>query len=131
LRSFGPENVSSSAKLFFAGKIFQGFGNGIFNVILQLYFASLGFGGSTLGSIFMMTALSSAFLTMPIGIIADRVGKRKLLFLGLCSIMVAVVIFLGARSPLMIMVSFLCVGVSNSTFVVLNPLLSLFFKDEG
>ena len=130
LRSFVPENVSSSAKLFFAGKIFQGFGNGIFNVILQLYFVSLGFSGSTLGSIFMMTALSSAFLTMPIGIIADRVGKRKLLFLGLCSIIVAVVIFLGARSPLMIMVSFLCIGVSNSTFVVLNPLLSLFFSDE-
>lgn len=78
----------------------------------------------------MMIALSSAILTMPIGIVADRIGKRKLLFLGLCSIIVAIVIFLGTQNPMMIMISFLCIGVSNSTFVVLNPLLSLLFSDN-
>ena len=86
LRSLIPENISFSAKLFLIGKISQGIGNGILNVTLQLYLTSLGFSGSTLGSVFMMMALSSAILTMPIGFIADRVGKRKLLFLGLCSI---------------------------------------------
>jgi DHA1 family multidrug resistance protein-like MFS transporter len=130
LRSLIPENISFSAKLFLIGKISQGIGNGILNVTLQLYLTSLGFSGSTLGSVFMMMALSSAILTMPIGFIADRVGKRKLLFLGLCSIIVAIIVFLGTQSPTMIMLSFLCIGVSNSTFVVLNPLLSLLFSDE-
>ena len=130
LRSLIPENIPFSAKLFLTGKISQGIGNGILNVTLQLYLTSLGFSGSTLGSVFMMMALSSAILTMPIGFIADRVGKRKLLFLGLCSIIVAIIVFLGTQSPTMIMLSFLCIGVSNSTFVVLNPLLSLLFSDE-
>ena len=130
LRSLIPENIPFSAKLFLTGKISQGIGNGILNVTLQLYLTSLGFSGSTLGSVFMMMALSSAILTMPIGFIADRVGKRKLLFLGLCSIIVAIIVFLGTQSPTMIMFSFLCIGVSNSTFVVLNPLLSLLFSDE-
>jgi DHA1 family multidrug resistance protein-like MFS transporter len=130
LRSLIPENIPFSAKLFLTGKISQGIGNGILNVTLQLYLTSLGFSGSTLGSVFMMIALSSAILTLPIGIVADRIGKRKLLFLGLCSIIVAIVIFLGTQSPMMIMISFLCIGVSNSTFVVLNPLLSLLFSDD-
>jgi len=130
LRSFIPENIPFPAKLFLTGKIFQGIGNGIFNVILQLYLTSLGFSGSTLGYVFMMMALSSAILTLPIGIIADRVGKRKLLFVGLCSITIAVIIFLWTKNPLMIMFSFLCIGVSNSTFVVLNPLISLLFSED-
>jgi len=130
LRSLIPENISSSAKLFLTGIIFQGISNGIANVILQLYLTSLGFSGSTLGTIVMMNALSSAVLTIPIGIIADRIGKRKLLLVGLCSITVAKIIFLGTQNPLMFMISFLCVGVTNSTFVVLNPLYSLLFKDE-
>jgi len=130
LRSLIPENIPSSAKLFLTGVIFQGIANGIANVILQLYLTSLGFSGSTLGSILMMNALSSTILTIPIGIIADRFGKRKLLFVGFCSIIVAKIIFLGTQNPLMFMISFLCIGITNSTFVVLNPLYSLLFNDE-
>jgi MFS family permease len=127
LRSFIPNNISFPAKLFLIGVIFQGIANGIHNVILQLYLVSLGFSGSTLGSILTMNALSSTVLTIPIGIIADRIGKRKLLLVGLCSITVATLIRLGTQSPFMFMVSFFCVGVTNSTFVVLNPLYSLLF----
>lgn len=130
LRLLIPENIPSSAKLFLTGVIFQGIANGIFNVILQLYLTSLGFSGSTLGSISMMSALSSTILTIPIGIIADRIGKRKLLLVGFCSITVATIILLGTRSPLILMISFLFIGVTNSTFVVLSPLYSLFFSDD-
>jgi DHA1 family multidrug resistance protein-like MFS transporter len=130
LRSLIPENIPSSAKLFLTGVIFQGIANGVHNVILQLYLASLGFSGSTLGSILMMNALSSTILTIPIGIIADRIGKKKLLLVGLCSITVATIIYLGTQSPLMFMISFFCIGVTNSTFVVLSPLYSLFFSDD-
>ena len=57
LRSLIPENIPSSAKLFLTGVIFGGIANGIFGVVLQLYLTSLGFSGSTLGSIFMLNAL--------------------------------------------------------------------------
>jgi DHA1 family multidrug resistance protein-like MFS transporter len=130
VRSLIPETIPFSAKLFLTGVIFQGIANGIFNVILQLYFTSLGFSGSTIGSISMMSALSSTILTIPIGIISDRIGKRKLLLLGLGSIAIGTIIFLGSQSPLMIMISFLCIGVTNSTFVVLSPLYSLLFSDD-
>jgi predicted MFS family arabinose efflux permease len=78
----------------------------------------------------MMNALSSTLLTIPIGIIADRIGKRKLLLLGLCSIFLATIIYLWTTSPLMFMISFFCIGVTNSTFVVLSPLYSFFFSDD-
>lgn len=130
LRSLIPKNISSSAKLFLTGVIFQGIANGIYNVVLQLYLTSLGFSGSTLGSIFMMNAISAFILTIPMGMFADRIGKRKLLLVGLVSITIATLIFLGSESALMIMFSFLCIGVSSATFVVLNPLYSSFFVDD-
>ena len=130
LYSLIPKNIPSSAKLFLTGVIFQGIANGIFNVVLQLYFTSLGFSGSTLGSIFMMNALSAAILTLPMGILADRVGKRKLLLVGFLMVTIGTLIFLGTQSPLMIMFSFLCIGVASSTSVVLSPLYSSFFVDN-
>jgi MFS family permease len=130
LNSLIPENIPSSAKLFLTAVIFQGIANGIFNVVLQLYFTSLGFSGSTLGSIFMMNALSAAILTLPMGILADRVGKRKLLLVGLLMVTIGTIIFLGTQSPLMIMFSFLCIGVASATSVVLSPLYSSFFVDS-
>ena len=102
LRSLIPENIPSSAKLFLTGVIFGGISNGIFSVVLQLYLTSLGFSGSTLGSIFMMNAFSAAILTIPIGIIADRIGKRKLLLVGLASVTIATMIFLGRARKLML-----------------------------
>jgi DHA1 family multidrug resistance protein-like MFS transporter len=130
LRSLIPENIPFSAKLFLAGVIFQGIANGIHNVVLQLYLTSLGFSGSSLGTIVMMNALSSTILTIPMGIIADRIGKRKMLLVGLCSIFLAAIIYLWTTSPLMFMISFFCIGITNSTFVVLSPLYSLFFSDD-
>jgi MFS family permease len=130
LRSLIPENIPSSAKLFLAGVIFGGIANGIFNVVLQLYLTSLGFSGSTLGSIFMMNALSAAILTIPMGILADRIGKRKLLLVGLTSVVIATIIFLGTQSPLMIMFSFFLLGTANATNVVLSPLYSSYFVND-
>ena len=78
----------------------------------------------------MMNALSSTILTIPIGIIADRIGKRKMLLVGLCSIFLATIIYLWTKNPVMFMLSFFYIGITNSTFVVLSPLYSLFFSDD-
>jgi MFS family permease len=64
------------------------------------------------------------------GIIADRIGKRKLLLAGLVSVTIATIIFLVSKSPLMIMFSFFCIGIANATFVVLSPLYSSYFVDD-
>ncbi len=61
-----PSSVNRNAKLFLVGGVLNGFSNGVFNVILQLYLSALGFTGQNMGSIFMMNALSTTILTIPL-----------------------------------------------------------------
>jgi MFS family permease len=131
LRSIAPERIPAPAKLFLVGVVFNGIGNGIFNVVLQLYFASIGISSATLGSILMMNALSAAILTIPMGIVADRYGKKKLIYVCAGSTFVAVPLLLLTKSVLMFKLAFLSIGVSNAAAVVFSPIYSSFFdKDE-
>jgi len=131
LRSIAPDEVPAPAKLFLVGVVFNGIGNGIFNVVMQLYFTSIGLSSATLGSIFMMNALSAAILTIPMGILADRYGKKRLMYVCAGSLIVAVPLLLLTKSVLMFKLAFLSIGVSNAAAVVFSPIYSSFFdKDE-
>jgi MFS family permease len=131
LRSIAPERIPAPAKLFLVGVVFNGIGNGIFNVVMQLYFASIGISSATLGSILMMNALSAAILTIPMGIVADRYGKKRLMYVCAGSTVVAVPLLLLTKSVLMFKLAFLSIGVSNAAAVVFSPIYSSFFdKDE-
>lgn len=127
LTSIVPDRVSNQAKLFLVAAFFNGFGNGIVNVILQLYLTSLGFDSTDLGTIFMMNPLGAALLTIPAGILADRYGKKRVMLSGLSITGVAVILVLTAKTTEMFIVSFLLIGLSNATFVILTPLYSSFF----
>jgi len=96
--------------LFLVGVIFNGIGNGIINVVLQLYFVSIGISSATLGSIIMMNALSAAILTIPMGILADRYGKKKLVYICAASTVVSAPLLLFTRSVLMFKLAFLSWG---------------------
>ena len=130
LRSIAPDDVPAPAKLFLVGVVFNGIGNGITNVVLQLYFASIGISSATLGSIIMMNALGAAILTIPMGILADRYGKKKLVYVCAMSTVVAGPLFLFTRSVLMFKLAFLSFGVSNAAAVVFSPIYSSFFEKE-
>jgi MFS family permease len=130
LRSIAPEKISAPARLFLVGVVFNGIGNGITNVVLQLYFASIGISSATLGSIIMMNALSAAILTIPMGILADRYGKKKLVYICAASTVVAGPLLLFTRSVLMFKLAFLSFGVSNAAAVVFSPIYSSFFEKE-
>jgi len=100
LRSIAPERIPAPAKMFLVGVVFNGIGNGIVNVVLQLYFASIGISSATLGSIIMMNALSAAILTIPMGILADRYGKKKLVYACAVSTVIAGPLLLFTRLSL-------------------------------
>lgn len=130
LRSIAPERIPAPAKMFLVGAVFNGIGNGIANVVMQLYFASIGISSATLGSIIMMNALSAAILTIPMGILADRFGKKKLVYVCALSTVVAGPLLLFTKSVLMFKLAFLSFGVSNAAAVVFSPIYSSFFEKE-
>ncbi len=131
LASIMPDRISNQAKMCLIALLFNGFGNGIFNVVFQLYLTSLGFDSTDLGTIIIMNPLGAALLTIPAGILADRYGKKKVMLSGISITGLAIILILTTKTIEMFMASFLLIGLSNATFVVLTPLYSSFFdKDD-
>lgn len=130
LRSIAPERVSSPARLFLSGAVLNGIGNGVFNVVGQLYFTSLGFTSSSLGNIFMMNAIGAAILTIPMGVLADRYGKKRIMLVSLASVVLSLSIILATNSVLALMLGFFVIGVSNAAGVVMSPIYASFFEKD-
>lgn len=53
---------------------------GLYFVILQYYYIELQFSPSMIGMLMSVSGLSAAISTLPLGIVADRVGRRKVVF---------------------------------------------------
>lgn len=128
--SYVPERISRPAKLFFAASVLSGVGNGIFNVILQLYLISIGLSGSQLGSIFMWSSLGQLVLTIPAGIIADRIGAKRVLLIGFAFSIAAMVLVLIGKTTFVFSVAWLLLGVGNSTGAIFGPVFSSLFDHD-
>ena len=125
-----PSRLDRNAKMFLSGAVVNGVSNGVFNAVMQLYLASFGFDGQGLGTIIMMNALTSTILMIPCGILADRVGKRKMILTGFAAVSLAMVSFFKAQSIEMFALSFALIGVCNAAATVFTPLYSSFFEKD-
>jgi len=122
-----PE-LSSPAKSFLLGDILNGFGNGIMNVVLQLYFISLGFDSLTLGTASMLQAIGQAIFTLPSGYLTDRYGKRKMMIIGFAFGSSLILWVLSTNTWILFLGYFLIGGCNAVLGVVLYPLYSSFFN---
>jgi len=130
LTSIVPDKVSTPAKLFLAAMILNGIGNGIINVVMQLYLMSLGFESVALGTLFMMNPIGAVLLTIPMGVIADRYGKGKILLFGFLMVGFQQILLLTTKSIEMLMLAFLFIGIANATGSVIGPLYASFFDSK-
>jgi len=110
--------------------ILNGIGNGIFGVIIQLYFLTLGFQSSDIGTLSMISSLAMMFLCIPSGIIADKYGKGKVFFSGFVLLIISFCILLLFDSFEIIVIAWALLGISNSTGTVIGPLFSSLFENE-
>ena len=130
LRSYIPDRLSSPAKLFLMVNVLNGIANGVFGVIIQLYFVTLGFQGSDLGSLAMVNSLAMMFLCIPAGVLADRYGKGKVFLSGYLLLLVSFTMLLLYDSFEMIAIAWVFLGMSKATGSVIEPLYSSLFDSE-
>jgi len=98
LRSYVPDRISAQAKVFLSASILNGLGNGMVNVVFQLYLATMGFESKALGMMTMMNALGTAIVTIPAGVLADRYGKKRIMIVGFVLTISAISLVLTART---------------------------------
>ena len=75
--------LSHNAKLFLVMTAVSGLGSGIFMLFLNLFVLARGNDEAFLGALMSLESLSALGLGLPMGILADRLGRRRSFLLGL------------------------------------------------
>src|SRR5829696_9249387 len=74
-----PAETTPDAGVLLAARAVRAFGDGFVSVLLPLHLTTLGFDGFQIGAVATATLLGSAALTLLVGLLAYRLGRRLLL----------------------------------------------------
>jgi len=85
--------LSRDGWLLFATRMVRLFAYGFLAVVLGLYLAEVGLSDPQIGLLLSLTLLGDALISLPITIIADRVGRRRMLMVGAGLMILAGVVF--------------------------------------
>lgn len=110
-----PHNV----RLFFWANLFYQIGTGMFSVLYNLYIQGLGYPDVMNGRIISIQSLATAILFIPVGLMGDRLSRKKLLVLGALAsglFFVGRSFAIGEQSLLLLAV---CSGIFASIFQVM------------
>ncbi|QHT60837.1 MFS transporter [Paenibacillus lycopersici] len=86
-------DLSPGVKRFIATESLFGIGAGIFGLILNLHLLDLGFSKAFIGQITSLGALTVGLTSLPAGLIVKRVGRKKMLVIGMLLAFVSLVLF--------------------------------------
>jgi MFS family permease len=92
LRSLTPDG-----RLLFATRMVRLFAYGFLAIVLALYLAQVGLNDTQIGLVLSLTLLGDAAISLPITIIADRLGRRRMLLVGAGLMVFAGVVFALTR----------------------------------
>lgn len=85
--------LTRDGRLLFATRIVRLFAYGLVSVILFLYLTELGFSESAAGWLLTLTLIGDTLISLPITIVADRIGRRNMLLLGAGLMFLAGIVF--------------------------------------
>lgn len=74
--------LTSDGRLLFTTRTVRLFAYGFIAVILGLYLATIGLNDIQIGLLLSLTLFGDALVSLPITIIADRIGRRRMLMIG-------------------------------------------------
>lgn len=76
---FLPPETSADARVLLLARGTRAFGDGFVSILLPLHLAQLGLNNIQIGAVATATLLGSAALTLTVGFLANRLGRRDLL----------------------------------------------------
>lgn len=85
--------LSRDGRLLFITRITRLFAYGFIAVVLGLYLAAVGLDDTQIGLVLSLTLIGDALVSLPITIVADRLGRRRMLMIGAGLMVFAGVVF--------------------------------------
>ncbi|MBU9722178.1 MULTISPECIES: MFS transporter [Bacillaceae] len=76
------KGYNKNVRLFLLSSILAHIGMGIFMIIYNYYIRELGYDDQMNGSVIAMQSIATALLLLPAGILSDRIGRKKVIYVG-------------------------------------------------
>lgn len=114
-------NFSRETKLFLFSTLLYGFAFSVWELFFNLYILSLGFNSDVLGLIRSATPLSALLLGLPLGLLSDRIGRRKCMLIGLGIGFIGMILQIRLLNPFVIFFFGLVQGAGFMLYRVSQP----------
>jgi MFS family permease len=111
-------------RLLFTTRITRLFAYGFLSVVLALYLAEAGLSEVQIGILLTLTLAGDAAITLWLTTQADRLGRRRLLVVGAMLMLLAGIVFLLTRNPILLTLAAI-VGVLSPSGNEIGPFLSI------
>lgn len=116
--------LSRDGYLLFGTRMARLFAYGFLAVVLGLYLAQIGLTDPQIGLILSLTLIGDALISLPITIVADRVGRRRMLMLG-AALMVGSGIVFAFTGNLILLIVTAIIGVISPSGNEVGPFLAI------
>lgn len=108
------QTLTGDGRWLFATRMVRMFAYGFIAIILGLYLTQVGLNDTQVGLVLSLTLLGDALVSLPITIIADRFGRRKMLMIGAGLMILAGVIFALTNNILLLTITAIIGTISPS-----------------
>lgn len=116
--------LSRDGRLLFATRITRLFAYGFIAVVLGLYLAAVGLNDGQVGLVLSLTLIGDALVALPITIVADRLGRRRMLMVGAGLMIFAGVVFAFTNS-IVLLVFAAIIGTISPSGNEVGPFLAI------
>jgi MFS family permease len=116
--------LTSDSRLLFTTRIVRLFAYGFLSVVLALYLAQVGLTLAQVGTLFTLTLVGDAGISLWITTVADRMGRQRMLILGAGLMLFAGIIFALTNNVVLLAIAAI-VGVISPSGNEIGPFLSI------
>lgn len=116
--------TGTDIRVLFSTRIIRLFCYGFLSIVLALYLVEIGLGEQQVGLLFTLTLAGDAGISLWLTTAADRLGRRRTLFVGALLMLSAGILFIVTRSVFVLMVAAV-IGVISPSGNEIGPFLSV------
>jgi MFS family permease len=116
--------TNNDIRLLFATRILRLFAYGFLSVVLALYLAEAGLSEIQIGLLLTLTLAGDAAITLWLTTNADRLGRRRMLLAGALLMLLAGIVFIFTRNPILLTLAAI-IGVLSPSGNEIGPFLSI------
>ena len=126
LKTYGERLTAfhPNARLYLLNAVISGASMGVFRLLFNFYVLSLGYDEALLGNLITTSSFTALLVALPMGYLADLIGRKTSLLLGSSAVVISVVVMVLFPSPAVFIGMNVVMGFAPSlTGVTMGPFL--------